>query len=136
MAEKKQNPTPTTVEKLLGACNRAPGEQCLQFKSWTDADGNPVVFRIRELSYDKICELQEMNRSSDIGFTAGLITAGVVEPNLRDERLQKALGVVTPYEVVRKMLRAGEIAKLQIAIERLSGYRSSTLQILEDIEKN
>lgn len=77
-----------------------------------------------------------MNRSSDIGFTAGLITAGVVEPNLRDERLQKALGVVTPYEVVRKMLRAGEIAKLQIAIERLSGYRSSTLQILEDIEKN
>ncbi len=136
MEKKKQNPTPTTVEKLLGACNRAPGEQCLQFKSWTDADGNPVVFRIRELSYNKICELQEMNRSNEIGFAAGLITAGVVEPNLRDDRLQQALGVVTPYEVVCKMLRAGEIAKLQIAIEKLSGYRGSTLQILADIEKN
>lgn len=134
MAEKKQNPTPTTVEKLLGACNRAPGEQCLQFKSWTDADGNPVVFRIRELSYDKVRELQEMNTGKDL--PAAIITAGVIEPNLRDERLQQACGAATPYEVVRKMLRAGELEDLQAAIEKLSGYRGSTLQILADIEKN
>lgn len=134
MAEKKQNPTPTTVEKLLGACNRAPGEQCLQFKSWTDADGNPVVFRIRELSYNKVRELQEMNTGKDL--PAAIITAGVIEPNLRDERLQQACGVATPYEVVRKMLRAGEIEDLQAAIEKLSGYRGSTLQIFADIEKN
>ena len=134
MAEKKQNPTPTTVEKLLGACNRAPGEQCLQFKSWTDADGNPVVFRIRELSYDKVRELQEMNTGKDL--PAAIITAGVIEPNLRDERLQQACGAATPYEVVRKMLRAGELEDLQAAIEKLSGYRGSTLRILADIEKN
>lgn len=134
MAEKKQNPTPTTVEKLLGACNRAPGEQCLQFKSWTDADGNPVVFRIRELSYDKVRELQDMNTGKDL--PAAIITAGVVEPNLRDERLQQACGAATPYEVVRKMLRAGELEDLQAAIEKLSGYRGSTLQIFADIEKN
>lgn len=60
----------------------------------------------------------------------------MVEPNLRDERLQQAVGAVTPYEVVARMLRAGEIAKLQIAIERLSGYRGATLEILADIEKN
>lgn len=134
MEKKKQNPTPTTVEKLLGACNRAPGEQCLQFKSWTDADGNPVVFRIRELSYDKVRELQEMNTGKDL--PAAIITAGVVEPNLRDERLQQACGAATPYEVVRKMLRAGELEDLQAAIEKLSGYRGSTLQIFADIEKN
>lgn len=134
MAEKKQNPTPTTVEKLLGACNRAPGEQCLQFKSWTDADGNPVVFRIRELSYDKVRELQDMNTGKDL--PAAIITAGVVEPNLRDKRLQQACGAATPYEVVRKMLRAGELEDLQAAIEKLSGYRGSTLQIFADIEKN
>ena len=134
MAEKKQNPTPTTVEKLLGACNRAPGEQCLQFKSWTDADGNPVVFRIRELSYNKVRELQEMNTGKDL--PAAIITAGVIEPNLRDERLQQACGAATPYEVVRKMLRAGELEDLQAALEKLSGYRGSTLQIFADIEKN
>ena len=134
MEKKKQNPTPTTVEKLLGACNRAPGEQCLQFKSWTDADGNPVVFRIRELSYDKVRELQEMNTGKDLA--AAIITAGVVEPNLREERLQKACGAATPYEGVRSMLRAGELEDLQAAIEKLSGYRGSTLQIFADIEKN
>lgn len=134
MEKKKQNHTPTTVEKLLGACNRAPGEQCLQFKSWTDADGNPVVFRIRELSYNKVRELQDMNTGKDLA--AAIITAGVVEPNLRDERLQKACGAATPYEVVRYMLRAGELEDLQAAIEKLSGYRGSTLQIFADIEKN
>ena len=136
MAENKQNYEPTTVERLLGACKREPQEQLLRFKSWTDETGVPVVFRIRELSYDKICELQEMHRNNDKGFTAGIIAAGVVEPNLRDERLQQAVGAVTPYEVVARMLRAGEIAKLQIAIERLSGYRGATLEILADIEKN
>ena len=134
MEKKKQNHTPTTVEKLLGACNRAPGEQCLQFKSWRDADGNPVVFRIRELSYDKVRELQDMNTGKDL--PAAIITAGVVEPNLRDERLQQACGAATPYEVVRKMLRAGELEDLQTAIEKLSGYSGSTLRILADIEKN
>ena len=130
MEKKKQNHTPTTVEKLLGACNRAPGEQCLQFKSWTDVDGNPVVFRIRELSYDKVRELQDMNTGKDL--PAAIITAGVVEPNLRDERLQQACGAATPYEVVRYMLRAGELEDLQAAIEKLSGYRGSTLQIFAD----
>lgn len=134
MAEKKQNPNPTTVERLLGACKRAPGEQLLQFKSWTDADGNPVVFRIRELSFNKVREIQQMSSGAD--FAAAIITAGVVEPNLRDERLQQAGGAVTPYEVVRKMLRAGEIEDLQAAIEKLSGYRASTLELLADIEKN
>lgn len=134
MTEKKQNPNPTTVERLLDVCKRAPGEQLLQFKSWTDADGNPVVFRIRELSFNKVREIQQMSSGAD--FAAALITAGVVEPNLRDERLQQACGAVTPYEVVRKMLRAGEIEDLQAAIEKLSGYRGSTLQVLADIEKN
>mgnify|MGYP002610819079 FL=1 len=136
MAEKKGNRTPTTVEKLLGVCTRAPQEQLLRFKSWTDADGEPVVFRIRELSYNKVREIQDMNLGNNAGFTAAIITAGVVEPNLRDERLQKAVGAVTPYEVVYRMLRAGEVADLQAAIEKLSGYRGSTLQILAGIEKN
>ena len=134
MAEKKESRTPTTVEKLLGVCTRAPQEQLLRFKSWTDADGNPVVFRIRELSYNEVREIQQMSSGAD--FAAAIITAGVVEPNLRDKRLQQACGAVTPYEVVRKMLRAGEIEDLQAAIEKLSGYRASTLQVLADIEKN
>lgn len=126
----------TTVEKLLGVCKRDTAAQMLQFKSWSDSEGNPVVFRIRELSYNEVREIQEMNRNNEVGVTAGVITAGVVEPNLRDERLQKAIGAVTPYEVVTKMLRAGEIVDLQAAIEKLSGYRASTLEMLADIEKN
>ena len=109
-------------------------EQLLLFKSWTAETGVPVVFRIRELSYDEVREIQQMHAGRDIA--AAVITAGVVEPNLRDASLQNACGAATPYEVVHKMLRAGEIEDLQAAIEKLSGYRASTLEILADIEKN
>lgn len=84
MEQKKQ--IPTTVERLLGACSRAPGEQLLTFKSWKDAEGQPVVFRIRELSYDKVREIQAMHSGKDMA--AAIITEGVIEPNLRDARLQ------------------------------------------------
>ena len=77
--------TPTTVERLLDACKRTPGEQLLQFHSWTDADGNPVVFRIRELSFNQVREIQQMSSGAD--FPAAIVTAGVIQPNLRDERV-------------------------------------------------
>lgn len=126
----------STVEQLLGAINRPTAEQTLRFLSWCDADGNPVVFRVRALTYNEVAEISEMNRGNDSKIAAAIITKGVIAPDLRDERLQKALGVATPYDVVHKALGAGEIADLQVAIEKLSGYRRSTLEIVADIEKN
>lgn len=124
----------TTIAQLLGAARREKATKLVEFRGWTDGDGKPLTFRIQELSYDEVEEIRAMNKSSDIA--AAIIAKGVVEPNLRDEALQSALGAATPYEAIRKMLKAGEVADLQIAIERLSGYRSSTLKLMADIEKN
>lgn len=136
MSDKTQKvrPQPTTVERLLGINARPPREQLIQFRGWTDGEGTPVVFRLRELSYNRVREIQQMSGRDNMA--AAIITAGVVEPDLRDERLQAALGVATPYDVVKRLLRAGEIEDLQAAIEKLSGYRGSTLELLADIEKN
>ena len=110
MANEKK--TPTTVERLLDACKRTPGEQLLQFHSWTDADGNPVVFRIRELSFNQVREIQQLSSGAD--FPAAIITAGVIEPNLRDERLQQACGAATPT-----FFAAGDAESFSPEVERL-----------------
>ncbi|WNX85789.1 hypothetical protein RWV98_05840 [Agathobaculum sp. NTUH-O15-33] len=126
----------STVERLLGVCKRPPAEQLLTFNSWRDDKGKPVAFHVRALTYNEVEEINEMNRGNSGKIAAAIICKGVIAPDLRDERLQQALGVATPYEVVTKMLRAGEIVDLQIAIEKLSGYRHSTISVVADIEKN
>lgn len=50
---------------------------------------------------------------------------GVVEPNLKDERLLAYFGCVTPKELVKKLFLAGEIAELSNVITELSGYDKS-----------
>lgn len=124
----------TTIAQLLGAAKRDKRTKLVEFYSWKDDGGKPLTFRIQELSYDEVEEIRTMNKAGDIA--AAIIAKGVVEPNLRDDALQSALGVATPYEAIRKMLKAGEVADLQTAIERLSGYRGSTLKVMADIEKN
>lgn len=124
----------TTIAQLLGAAQREQETKLVEFRRWTDGDGKPLTFRIRELSYDEVEEIRSMHKDSDIA--PAIIAKGVVEPNLREESLQRALGVATPYEAIRKMLKAGEVLDLQIAIERLSGYRGNTLKLMADIEKN
>lgn len=124
----------TTIAQLLGAAKRERQTQLVEFRKWTDGDGKPLTFRIQELSFDEVEEIRAMHKGRDIA--AAIIAKGVVEPNLRDDALQSALGVATPYEAIRKMLKAGEVEDLQIAIERLSGYRGNTLKLMADIEKN
>lgn len=124
----------TTIEKLLATPKRVRQEKQIQFKSWTDADGEPVVFTIRELTYSEIADIKKVNSGADI--SAAIIATGVATPNLRDDRLQQLYGVATPYDLIRRMLRPGEIEELQIEIERLAGYRTRTLELIADIEKN
>lgn len=91
--------------------------------------GRDVVFRIRELSYNRVQELRRVETDSDVH----ILLAGVVEPDLKEEALQAKFGAPTPAELVKKMLRPGEIEDLKRAIERLSGYRVDTL---EEVKKN
>lgn len=53
------------------------------------------------------------------------IIDGVIEPSLKDKKLMKHFGCVTPKELAKKLFLAGEIADISNVIQELSGYDKS-----------
>lgn len=85
--------------------------------------GAEVVFELQGLSYGKVHDLERFTQDADVN----ILLAGCVSPDLRDSRLMERFEAVTPAEMVKKLLLPGEIADLAHAVERLSGYRRSTI---------
>ena len=76
----------------------------------SEAAGAPVVFTLRALPYGRVQELKRLTEEADIQI------------------LQEKFQGVTPAETVKAMLLPGEIADLAIAVEKLSGYRRTTIE--------
>ena len=83
--------------------------------------GEKAVFTLRGLPYGRVQDLQRMDQDSEVH----ILLAGCEA--LRDPKLQARYGVPTPAEAVKRLLLAGEIADLSGAVERLSGYRRTTI---------
>jgi hypothetical protein len=58
----------------------------------------------------------------------------LVEPNLKDEALQKEFGCIDPIEIVSKIFDAGEIPLIAVECLRLSGYVDG-VKVVADIKK-
>lgn len=85
--------------------------------------GYDVVFTVRALPYGKVHDLERFTQDSDVH----ILLAGCMEPDLKDPRLMEKFGGATPADTVKRMLLPGEIADLSAAVERLSGYRRTTI---------
>lgn len=86
--------------------------------------GKSVVFTLRALPYGRVHDLERFTQDADVN----ILLAGCVEPDLKDPRLMEKYGAATPAEAVKKLLLPGEIVDLSNAIERLTGYRRSTIK--------
>ncbi len=91
--------------------------------------GEDVVFTLRALPYGRVQELRE-SMSEDMGVQICL--TGVVEPNLKAPELAQKFGGVTPAETLKAMLLPGEIEDLSRAVERLCGYRMTTIEEIKN----
>lgn len=123
-----------TLELLLSMDVPAPREKNVKLKRLSEICGKDVVFRIRQISYNRLHEIVEQhNGSGDISvFT---VLAGVVSPNLKSKELMTKYGAVTPVDMLEKLLLPGEIEDLDREIERLCGYRYNTLEEVEEVKK-
>lgn len=90
----------------------------------SEAAGTPVVFTLRALPYGRVQELRRLTEESDVQ----ILLAGCMDPDLKAPALQEKFNGVTPAEAVKAMLLPGEIADLSAAVERLTGYRRSTIE--------
>jgi DNA-binding GntR family transcriptional regulator len=112
------------LELLLRAEIPDLPEKTYKLKRLSAIYGEPVVFKLRALPYNRAAEITK-NQTEEMNVH--IILAGTVEPNLKSSELLAKFNAVTPAELVKKMLLPGEIEDLSRAIEKLSGYREVTL---------
>lgn len=118
----------STLERLLAMDIAQPEEKQLKIKRLSAQSGDDVVFTIRELSYNRVSEIQKQSGDTSVH----IVLAGVCDPDFKDKTLMEKYNAVTPAELVKKLLRPGEVEDLSREIQRLSGYLSDTV---EDIKK-
>lgn len=130
MAEQQKTAAPTTIEQLLGTEAREPKTALVRFRDHPTADGSPLTFRIRELSYNQVAEIKRSTADSALRT----VLMGVAAPSFKE--LAESLNLPTPFDAIKRILSAGEIDELQVEIEKLSGFRRKLSEVVEDIEKN
>jgi len=107
----------------------APEKQ-LKLKRLSVACDGDVIFTIHALPFGKVAEIKESHGGEDMPVF--IMLAGVKSPDLKSQELMEKYKAVTPAELIKKMLLPGEIEDISREVEKLSGYRVSTL---EEIKK-
>lgn len=113
-----------------------PEPQTKRFKSkrLSRLCGEDVIFTLKELGFSRVAEIKNLHSDTDIEIH--IVLAGMVEPNLKDKSLLGKYSAATPAELVKKMLRPGEITDISCEIEKLSGFRIVNLEHIDDTKKN
>lgn len=119
-----------TLSLLLGLDRPKLPEKSVKLKRLSKLCGADVVFSLRALPYNRVAEIRELNGGA---MSVDILLAGVVEPDLKNGELARKYSAATPAELVKSMLLPGEIEDLSREIERLSGYRTATI---DEIKKN
>lgn len=120
------------LDILLEAENTKPQTEKVKLKRLSTEE-NPAIFELKGLTFNRVAELKRLN--SDEGFLLQTVLAGMISPDLKNKGLLDKYHAPTPEELLKKMLLPGEIEDLGREIERLSGYRTNTIEIVEDVKK-
>jgi hypothetical protein len=124
-----------TLLKLDSGKLDLPTKQ-VEIKRLSEAAGEPVVFTLKGISASKIDEIRDMatrinGDKIDVDrqeMRMGTVVAGTIDPDFRDKQLMDHFGVKTPYDLVKKMLTAGEIDTLYEKISELTGYNEDAVE--------
>ncbi|WRS27207.1 hypothetical protein U6B65_12870 [Oscillospiraceae bacterium MB08-C2-2] len=123
MMEKKSN----VLDLLLQSEIPQPQTKQYRHKRLSQLCGEDVILTLKEIPYNRVGELQRMEETS-----VHVVLSGVVDPPLKSSELLAKYAAETPAELVKKLFLPGEVEDISRAIERLSGYRTTTI---EEIKK-
>lgn len=104
-------------------------EKQVEVKRLSRLAGEPVVFRLKALTYDQTRRVQDKPRGEQAGE---MVLLGCTEPNWRAPGLlDPAKNIATPIDAIKAKLTAGEIDELAVEIQMLGGY---IVRALEDVK--
>ncbi|RTE05489.1 phage tail assembly chaperone [Paenibacillus whitsoniae] len=110
----------------------------IEIKRLSEAAGGKVLFSIQALTPDEEEEIRGIATSNDgdvdpVKTRIFAMLAGVKSPNLKDAKLLEKYGVITPKELVTKLLQPGEILQVYNKIMSLSGYGDDAVTELKNV---
>ena len=101
----------------------------MEVKRLSRLAGEPVVFRLKALTYDQTRRVQDKPRGEQ---AVEMVLLGCTEPNWRAPGLlDPAKNIATPIDAIKAKLTAGEIDELAVEIQMLGGY---IVRALEDVK--
>ena len=104
-------------------------EKRVEVKRLSRLAGEPVVFRLKALTYDQTRRVQDKLRGEQ---AVEMVLLGCTEPNWRAPGLlDPAKNIATPIDAIKAKLTAGEIDELAVEIQMLGGY---IVRALEDVK--
>lgn len=120
-------------------------------KSLVDENGQPLMWTIRPISTKENERIRDdcmvdvpvdgkpwaFRPKLEIRrYTAKLLAASVVEPNLYDKELQDSYGVMTPEELIQEMLdNPAEYQEFVELVQRFNGFESSFEDKVDEAKK-
>ena len=128
-----KKPTVSVLDLLLRPelpdVRRELPEKRVEVKRLSRLAGEPVVFRLKALTYDQTRRVQDKPRGEQ---AVGMVLLGCTEPNWRAPGLlDPAKNIATPIDAIKAKLTAGEIDELAVEIQMLGGY---IVRALEDVK--
>ena len=104
-------------------------EKRVEVKRLSRLAGEPVVFRLKALTYDQTRRVQDKPRGEQ---AVEMVLLGCTEPNWRAPGLlDPAKNIATPIDAIKAKLTAGEIDELAVEIQMLGG---ALVRALEDVK--
>ncbi len=129
MAEANKNTEAMSLtDMLLCVPTRKRASKTVKVTELSEAAGKPVYFKLKELDYNDCAYLKGKGEDMD----AYIVCMGVSEPDLNCNEFSKSQGEAMPQDALKKYLSAGTIESLSREIQKLSGYRTVTV---EDVKK-
>ena len=122
-----------TIDLLLGIDKGKFEKETkkIKVKSLSKKAGKDIFFTVKELTMDEFKKISDLattkkrhgiTETDEVKVAIDTILKSVVEPNFRDEKLLEYYEAETPKELVKKLLKAGEIMEVYREIEKVSGY--------------
>ncbi|PEJ57398.1 hypothetical protein CN692_13370 [Bacillus sp. AFS002410] len=112
-------------------------ETKVRIKRLSEVTEQEVLFTLQAIKREKLFEITDLCTKEDGSvdnqeYQLQVVLNGVVDPSLKDQKFIEKFKCVTPYEVVLKLLTAGEITQIYSKVLELSGIQDTAV---EEIKK-
>lgn len=118
----------TDIEKLQQA-----NKKDFEIKRLSKALGENFLIECRPLTNSQIEHIGEISKSnSEMKLNAILEACRIEGKKLNHKQLMEKFGVVTPMDLLNKLLLPGEIFELYNAVNELSGYSKDAVKEIKN----